>query len=244
MKTKTSSKSQANPALRFTPYAWSKLLYFRDRGDTEIGGFGITETADLLLITDFLTVKQNVSGISVSFDDNAVADFFDCQVDIGKRPEQFARIWCHTHPGDNPEPSLTDEGTFKRVFGSCDWAIMFILAQDDSVYARLSFNTGPKAQINLPVEIDFAMRFDGTDFSAWEKEFKENITPIVFTTALDKQKQLPTIQPSICEFDEPILPTEWLDEFAQMSPAEKQFILDELAAKPELWNTDEGVIYI
>lgn len=242
MKTKTSSKSQVNPALRFTPYAWSKLLYFRDRGDTEIGGFGITETADLLLITDFLTVKQNVSGISVSFDDNAVADLFDCQVDIGKRPEQFARIWCHTHPGDSPEPSLTDEGTFKRVFGSCDWAIMFILAQDDSVHARLSFNTGPKAQINLPVEIDFAMGFDGTDFSAWEKEFKENINPIALSvTSLPIQNK--SIG-SILDYDDPILPLDWLEEFEKMEPAERQFILDELSANPELWNQDEGVICI
>jgi hypothetical protein len=28
--------------LRFSPTAWAKLLYFRDRGETEIGGFGVT----------------------------------------------------------------------------------------------------------------------------------------------------------------------------------------------------------
>jgi hypothetical protein len=236
MKTKTSLKSQVNPALRFTPYAWGKLLYFRDRSDTEIGGFGITETADLLLITDFLTVKQNVSGISVSFDDNAVADLFDCQVDIGRKPEQFARIWCHSHPGDSPEPSLTDEQTFKRVFGTCNWSVMFILAQDDSVYARLSFNTGPKVQIILPVEIDFAMGFKGTDFSAWEKEFKENINPITLS-ATSQQNQNKSIC-SILDYDDPILPLEWLDEFEKMEPAERQFILDELAARPQLWNDE------
>ena len=26
------------PILRFSPYAWAKLNFFRDRGDTEIGG--------------------------------------------------------------------------------------------------------------------------------------------------------------------------------------------------------------
>jgi hypothetical protein len=29
-----------------------------------------------------------------------------------------------------------------------------------------------------------------------------------------------------------------------MEPAERQFILDELSANPELWNQDEGVICI
>ena len=78
-KKKIISKSQVNknrPVLTFTPYAWAKLLYFRDKSDNEIGGFGITEKDDLLLITDFVTVKQDVSCVSVSFDDNAVADFF------------------------------------------------------------------------------------------------------------------------------------------------------------------------
>ncbi|MGD0784336.1 MAG: hypothetical protein ABR969_00780 [Sedimentisphaerales bacterium] len=238
------SKSQADkkPVLRFSPYAWAKLLYFRDKGNTEIGGFGITQADDLLYIADFITVKQNTTSISVAFDDNAVADFFDAQVDIGRKPEQFARIWCHTHPGDSPEPSLTDEATFKRVFGHCDWAIMFVLAQDGSAYARLSFNTGPKAQIPLPVKVDFTKEFKGTELAAWDKEFKENINQIVFI-ATDQQKQ-PVMQPGIYDFDEPILPAEWLDEFAQMTPAEKQFILDELAAKPELWDDESEVRYL
>jgi hypothetical protein len=232
MKTKTSSKSKVNPALRFTPYAWGKLLYFRDKDNTEIGGFGITETDDLLLITDFVTVKQNVSGVSVSFDDNAVADFFDWQVDIGRRPEQFARYWLHTHPGDSPEPGLTDEETFKRVFGNCNWAVLFILAQDDSTYARLSFNTGPNAQVLLPVNIDYTKEFKGTDFSAWDREFKENINPTVLAT-LNTQSQY-----DIFDYDEPVLPTDWLEEFEKMEPAERQFILDELAARPQLWNDE------
>ncbi|OHB53667.1 MAG: hypothetical protein A2Y10_13065 [Planctomycetes bacterium GWF2_41_51] len=247
MENKIISKWQADekrPVLRFSPYAWAKLLYFRDKGRTEIGGFGITEAGDLLHITDFITVKQNVTSISVSFEDNAVADLFDQQVDMAKRPEQFARIWVHSHPGDSPEPSLTDEDTFKRVFGSCDWALMFIIAKDDSVYARLSFNTGPKAQIMLPVRIDFTREFNGTEVAFWEKEFKENIQPIVFNSIIDKKKESSTIQPSICEFDEPILPTEWLEEFERMEPAERQFIIDELSVRPELWNQDEGVMYI
>ena len=63
--------------LRFSPTAWAKLLHFRDKSDNEVGGFGITEPDDLLYVRDFLTVKQQVSAVSVSFDDEAVADFFE-----------------------------------------------------------------------------------------------------------------------------------------------------------------------
>jgi proteasome lid subunit RPN8/RPN11 len=117
------SSLQAKPrkrfVLRFAPTAWAKLLYFRDKSDNEVGGFAITTPHDLLFVTDFITVKQEVTGISVKFDDIAVADFFDSQVDLGRKPEQFARIWLHSHPGDSPEPSMIDEETFARVFGSC-----------------------------------------------------------------------------------------------------------------------------
>ena len=239
------SKWQADkkPFLRFSPYAWAKLLYFRDKGKTEIGGFGITDANDLLYIIDFITVKQNVTSISVSFDDNAVADFFDSQVDLGRKPEQFARIWVHSHPGDSPDPSLTDETTFKRVFGSCQWAIMFILAQDDSVHASLSFNTGPRTEIMLQVKVDYTREFNGTEIDQWDKEFQDNINPMVFTISNDK-KDCPAVQPIIPDYNDPILPTEWLEEFERMEPAERQFILDELSGRPELWNTDEGVMCI
>ena len=34
------------PPLRFSPTAWAKLVYLRDAGPTEIGGFGITLLRD------------------------------------------------------------------------------------------------------------------------------------------------------------------------------------------------------
>jgi len=78
--------------LRFSPTAWGKLLYFRDKSDNEVGGFGITESEDLLFVKEFVTVKQEVTCVSVKFDDASIADFFDAQVDLGRKPEQFARI--------------------------------------------------------------------------------------------------------------------------------------------------------
>ncbi len=39
----------AKPVLRFTPTAWAKLLYLRDVGPVEVGGFAITPADNLLL---------------------------------------------------------------------------------------------------------------------------------------------------------------------------------------------------
>ena len=106
--------------LRFTPYAWAKLVFLRDIGETEIGGFGIAEDPDdPLLITDIQTVEQDCTSVTVEFDDGSVADLFDRLVDEGLQPEQFARVWIHTHPDIGAEPSGVDEETFQRVFGSC-----------------------------------------------------------------------------------------------------------------------------
>ena len=166
-----------SPVLRFSPTAWAKLQYFCHHGDTEIGGFGITSAEDLLLIEDFQTVHQIVSSVSVAFDDTAVADFFEDQVDLGRKPGQFARIWCHTHPGSSPNPSLTDEETFARVFGNCDWAVMFILARAGKTYCRLRFNVGPGASVLIPVEVDYRSEFGPSDHASWGDEYDFNIHP-------------------------------------------------------------------
>src|SRR5260221_9488414 len=76
--------------LRLTPYAWGKLLFLRDLGPTEIGGFGFSAPYDLLLIQDISLVKQKCTSVSVKFDDQAVAAHFDDYVDLRQKPERFA----------------------------------------------------------------------------------------------------------------------------------------------------------
>lgn len=163
------------PPLRLTPYAWAKLLHFRDLGETEVGGFGVSAQDDLLLVADVALVRQLCSPVTVKFDDSAVADYFDRQVDAGRTPERFGRIWIHTHPGDCPHPSCTDEETFERCFGTADWAVMFIVARGGQTYARLRFNTGPGGELLLPVEIDFQEPFAASDWAAWEEEYCEAV---------------------------------------------------------------------
>lgn len=150
-------------------------MFLRDLGDTEVGGFGIAAAEDLLLVEDIRLVRQVCSSVSVVFADDSVADFFDRQVDQGHRPERFARIWLHTHPGNCPQPSATDEETFARVFGRTDWAVMFILARDGQTYARIEFHVGPGGSMLLPVEVDYRRPFQGSDQAAWQEEYLANV---------------------------------------------------------------------
>jgi len=161
--------------MRFTPTAWSKLLFLRDRGDTEIGGFGLSAPHDLSLIEDIQLVEQDCTAVTVAFRDEAVADFFDEQVDAGRQPESFGRCWIHTHPGDCPLPSHTDEETFQRVFGRSDWAVMFIIARNGRTYTRLRFNTGPGGEIELSTTIDFGADFPASDRASWEHEYARSV---------------------------------------------------------------------
>ena len=169
-------RSSRRPRLRFSPTAWAKLLFLRDRGSTEVGGFGITPAHDLLYVEDIRLMRQRCTAVSVVFDDAAVADFFDDQIDAGRRPEQVGRIWVHTHPGDSAEPSNLDEETFDRVFGYCDWAVMFILARGGQIRCRLRFRAGPGGSFEIPVEIDFRREFAGTDPRAWKEEYAVTVS--------------------------------------------------------------------
>lgn len=188
-----SSPTRGAPAalpLRLTPYAWRKLLFLRDLGPTEVGGFGISAPDDLLLVQDISLVRQRCSEVTVKFDDQAVADHFDDYVDLGYTPERFARIWVHTHPGDSATPSSTDEETFARCFGNSDWAIMFILARGGETYARLALNTGPGGDLMLPVEIDFSRPMPASEEQDWEQEYRTSVTEECFLEPRQEERKL------------------------------------------------------
>jgi hypothetical protein len=139
--------------LYFAPLAWLKLQWFCHAGDSEVGGFGISSAHNSLYIEEFATLPQRTTAVTVAFDDAAVADYFDRCVDRGLKPDRFARIWAHCHPGASALPSQTDEETFTRRFGTCEWAVMAILSRTGQTYARLAFSAGPGAQMELPVAV-------------------------------------------------------------------------------------------
>jgi hypothetical protein len=178
--------------LRFAPLAWLKLQFFCHAGHTEIGGFGISALGDPLYVEDFVTVRQQVTPLTVRFADDAVSDFFDHCVDAGLKPQRFARIWCHTHPGDSVVPSSRDEETFSNSFGCCDWALMFILGRTGQTYARLAFSAGPGGALLLPTAADWAAwpewvsagkgRLEA-QVAQWQQEYMENIHLLPALTA-------------------------------------------------------------
>jgi hypothetical protein len=167
-----------------------------------------------------------------------VADFFDAQVNAGRKPEQFARLWLHLHPGDYAEPSVIDEETFERVFGECQWALMFILARNDRTYAKLSFNVGPGGNVLIPVVVDYSHEFGPSDREKWDTEYSANIQVENFPSCYNDRNHTSVEK----DFDGYALPYDFIDELENMNPDERQFILDELAVRPDLWDEEEEVI--
>lgn len=157
--------------LQFSPYAWSKLTFIRDLGDTEVGFFAITAPDNPLFVQDIKMVKQTCTSVTVEFDDDAIADFVEDMCLTGYKLDQFFRIWMHTHPGNSASPSGTDETTFKDKFGGCDWAIMFILAKGGETYCRMKFNVGPGHSMELPVHITTQCDYPAPNYDAWVEEY-------------------------------------------------------------------------
>ena len=67
-----------------------------------MAGFAITDPGDPLYVVDFATVKQEADWATIKFDDEAVADFFDQQVDAGRKPEQVRQSLAPYPSGRQP----------------------------------------------------------------------------------------------------------------------------------------------
>jgi len=182
-------------ALRLGPRAYAKLQWFRDRGSTEISGFGLSYRSELLYVADFLTIKQKASAASVEFDDDALNKYLDDMVKVGWHPSEVLRIWLHTHPGNSASPSSTDVATFRDVFGGSDWSIMAILAKGGEFKAKFRYNIqeqgivgevfGGGREADLKVQLDINPPFLGVtqeDYEAWEEEYQANILTRSYTS--------------------------------------------------------------
>lgn len=178
--------------LKFTPYAWSKLLYLRDKGSTEVSFFGVSRKGSLDLVEDLFMPFQHGAWATTEFIDDKLPKFFDDMVDLGYHPEEFGRIWCHTHPGDSATPSSKDEATFSQEFVGPNWAIMFIVGKKGATTCRLRYKCHPDlahilpegATRELPVEIAWGANSKPvTDEvrAAWNAEYDERLVPKSYT---------------------------------------------------------------
>lgn len=199
----------------------------------EVGAFGITRPDDLLYVTDVVLVRQRVTVASVSFENTSVADFFDSQVDQNRTPEQFARIWLHTHPDCSPDPSSLDEATFERVFGGCDWSVMFILARDGSCYARLHFRAGPGGDIEIPVRVDYSHEFEASDFTGWTEQYKANVTKDLLLPVAKKLPEKQDIFGGPEHTSTPAAAEDLIREIEQMDSMERR--IGEQAIRSDFW---------
>lgn len=200
----------------------------------------------MLFVKDIVLVKQTVSMVTVSFDDNGVADFFADQVEAGRKPEQFARIWVHSHPGSSPTPSCTDEETFKRVFGSCDWAIMAIVAEEGRSYARIRFNTGPGGEMEIPICVDYGCEFEPSDHKQWKTEYRTHVKEDKRFSEAPKSKEQADFEAFGFEQTQGmslLSSDEVMEHLEHMHPSERQQFMEDLAVSSEFWDEEMGVFY-
>lgn len=168
-------KKTYGDTLKFSPGAYAKLVWMRNRGNTEVAGFGITGTDDPLLVTGFRLIRSKCTYAHFDMDTNALADYQDLMLDEGIAIWQSARVLIHSHPGNSPQPSGNDEDNFRDAFSHPDWAIMFILADMGKSYCRLKINVGPGITKELKVVIDWSIPFEGSNHKSWQLEYDTNV---------------------------------------------------------------------
>jgi len=116
--------------------------------------------------------------------------------------------------------------------------LYFVVAQDNKTYAKLNFNVGPGGQALIPTKIDYGQDFGPSDHELWDAEYAANIKATEwFSTRPAKDNN--SDKHDLTGY---ALPDDFVEEFERMEPAERQFILDELAERPDLWNEEEVML--
>ena len=113
--------------------------------------------------------------------------------------------------------------------------MMFVLAKEGKTYARLRFNVGPRGEDVIPVQIDFAQPFAGSDHQAWLAEYEANICPDPLDLSFRGDKQFDDVCFGETRQDvDPTVEQEELELLARtqdMSPDE----MDDFYNENEVW---------
>lgn len=144
---------------------------------------------------------------------------------------------------------MTDEATFARVFGKCDWSVMCIVAQEGSTFARIRFNVGPGGEARIPVCVDYSYRFEASSFELWKQQYIANVEEeMIFKPeppkALDKPKQEIGLfgEQQLASAPE-FLSEDLLSQIDRMEPFEREMFMEELAIRSEFWNEESEAFY-
>lgn len=150
--------------------AFAKLLWFRkncnentvngtnfqNNSFLEVSLMGISvgeEGDDLLTIDDFKCVPQECTAGNTEPTDEGMAIYFEnMMLDNGIMPNQCGRIWAHTHPGVSPQPSGTDEETYRKWFKDAEFAVMYILAEGNN-YCKIKHTSKQLGTMNSVVDV-------------------------------------------------------------------------------------------
>jgi hypothetical protein len=100
-------------------------------------------------------------------------------VGLGYETGEFMRYFIHTHPGQSPQPSTTDEKTYREIFGKMDWSSMIIFAKEGATFCRTQFQAGPGAVIEGDLRVHFSGYFPGVDeevIGSWAATHKDRVT--------------------------------------------------------------------
>lgn len=179
MASKSQGTKKAKASLRFHPNAYFKLRALCLSRDTEVAGYGVClDEGDPLLVHEFHLLPQEASSASFEFDDEGFAAWDEEMSQRGLEPLQYSRVWIHTHPGNSPSPSGTDESEFNRFFSGVDFAVMAIMARDGSTYARLRLSLPDRGIHNAETVIPFEVLWN------WDRE--ENPPPIDYKALMEE----------------------------------------------------------
>ena len=166
----------AVPRLTLTAFAYQKLCYWEAMSrKEEVSCFGIsTRKEEPLRVSELFMPAQEVTANSTDPTEEGLADMFDILLGAGLEPNQFARIWIHTHPFKS-EPSTKDFATCREVFGECDWFIMLIKGNDGFTCYMYSM-TGVPVRNKLAVGIDYCNPGLPTKIvQGWTDTFQNNV---------------------------------------------------------------------
>ena len=87
----------------------------------------------------------------------------------------------------------------------------------------------------IPVGIDYSQDFRASNQELWDTEYTANIEAAEWLSSRTKKQD----NSGGHDLSGYALPYDFIDEFERMEPEERQFILDELAERPELLNDEE-----
>ena len=90
----------------------------------------------------------------------------------------------------------------------------------------------------IPTGIDYSQDFGPSDHDLWDSEHDANVRAVEWLPGKPNAEQ----HFGDHDLGDYALPYDFIDEFERMEPEEPQFILDELAERPELWDEKEVMI--